>query len=1050
MMMRSDDTYTPTEGCSAEELLKCLTADDYDACVAACSNEAEEEQDPEEVKAGTLNVTMKSEEGGDVPYGISALPVVTYTLKAADEDINISSLVLSQAGYWKNATITNAALFIDGQRVSKAKDIDLNKNATINLTNAYTLKAGKSVNIEVRVTLWWAGAAGDQFALKIEWVESSAEKTNLPSNVTSNTFKVVNTSASTSNVINLAAVDAPKAWTDNAEIFEFSIWGNATQDVTVKNITFMWLGSATTNAKDYKDFLKNVKLLLDDKVVATAEMNGKYLTFNLKDDVVVEKGKTEIFTVKADVIGWAGEDLDFTIENAMDVVINGNTYNAPVTVAWAMIGATAPVAKVTILAWKVTIERTNPNETTFVRNTKNVYLWSFTINNNGDNALTMEKMWLKVTSTATAWGLGSEEYIEAIKVRYGSTSAGLTELTDVAGLWIANNAVLTDDTEIAIKGKTTVYVYADIAAKQLKTSTTTDVAFNKDEAFSISLDKASFKFVEDENDTTVTEVSYPAAFTTMESANSTLTVTQVTLGNKSFSKWTADIDAVSFKVKTSSTAGVKIKNLVFDATSLARARATVALDAAGDGADTAKAAWAVAIAWWTYEKAVAVWDKVAYLIEDLTAGKATDRSTLAVNALDGVADADANSSVLVDEWVATIDSNTIRNAKLIVNDKDEYDLTIGSNTLTLKTPVTLDANTTNTFVVKVSLESEPKAYSFKYDFDWTNTTKFIAEDTTSDRNTINAMWAAAVNGRTISVLSAWTVTLSYEANAANNKSEKTILAGDSAVVAEYNLYATHELAKAKGIELTFSSALLKDSIDDVEVYYWEELVASNPTWTAWTAKFTDVNMTISENETPLTIKVISSKVNADGWKTIINVKLNTVTLKSVSGKTSWISLWDIAETPAWTSVKAFAIVPVTLLATVDNVSNSNTNTLNITANRGENTDANSVAAKATVQSITFTVNSNNALTKIFVKDSEWNEVCKNTTVNKADGDFVCTPTTPYLLSNWTESFTVQWTVDWSINTVSYTMSVKSIAYTTNVDATALTYTTSPLLNVISR
>jgi hypothetical protein len=45
MMMRSDDSYTPTEGCSAEELLKCLTADDYDACVAACSNEENYEEE---------------------------------------------------------------------------------------------------------------------------------------------------------------------------------------------------------------------------------------------------------------------------------------------------------------------------------------------------------------------------------------------------------------------------------------------------------------------------------------------------------------------------------------------------------------------------------------------------------------------------------------------------------------------------------------------------------------------------------------------------------------------------------------------------------------------------------------------------------------------------------------------------------------------------------------------------------------------------------------------------------------------------------------------
>jgi hypothetical protein len=113
MMMRSDSSYTPTEGCSAEELLKCLTADDYDACVAACSDEnTEEEQDPEEVKAGTLNVTMTSEEGGEFPSLVSSLPVVTYTLKAADEDINVNAIVIEEGGYAKANTL-EAALYID-------------------------------------------------------------------------------------------------------------------------------------------------------------------------------------------------------------------------------------------------------------------------------------------------------------------------------------------------------------------------------------------------------------------------------------------------------------------------------------------------------------------------------------------------------------------------------------------------------------------------------------------------------------------------------------------------------------------------------------------------------------------------------------------------------------------------------------------------------------------------------------------------------------------------------------------------------------------------
>ncbi|MBO4516882.1 hypothetical protein J5751_05690 [bacterium] len=49
MMMRADESYTPAEGCTAEELLACTVADDIDACMAACNGEEPEEpeEDPE-------------------------------------------------------------------------------------------------------------------------------------------------------------------------------------------------------------------------------------------------------------------------------------------------------------------------------------------------------------------------------------------------------------------------------------------------------------------------------------------------------------------------------------------------------------------------------------------------------------------------------------------------------------------------------------------------------------------------------------------------------------------------------------------------------------------------------------------------------------------------------------------------------------------------------------------------------------------------------------------------------------------------------------------
>jgi hypothetical protein len=101
MMMRADDDYVaPSESgkCTLTERVDCiLNADDTEACIAACSGDSEEENtDPEEVKAGTLNVTVTSEEGGEFPSLVNSLPVATYTLKATDEDINVTSIAIQE------------------------------------------------------------------------------------------------------------------------------------------------------------------------------------------------------------------------------------------------------------------------------------------------------------------------------------------------------------------------------------------------------------------------------------------------------------------------------------------------------------------------------------------------------------------------------------------------------------------------------------------------------------------------------------------------------------------------------------------------------------------------------------------------------------------------------------------------------------------------------------------------------------------------------------------------------------------------------------------
>jgi hypothetical protein len=57
MMQRaSDEDVEVTDGCSAEELLACVMADDYDECIADCSGE-DEEDDTTIVLDGDLEIS---------------------------------------------------------------------------------------------------------------------------------------------------------------------------------------------------------------------------------------------------------------------------------------------------------------------------------------------------------------------------------------------------------------------------------------------------------------------------------------------------------------------------------------------------------------------------------------------------------------------------------------------------------------------------------------------------------------------------------------------------------------------------------------------------------------------------------------------------------------------------------------------------------------------------------------------------------------------------------------------------------------------------------
>jgi hypothetical protein len=531
MMQRAAGEETPATCDTPENQLSCSLG--LDTCPAECVTPVDAN--------GNLDVSMTSSNGGDIPYGISSLPAATYKF-VADQDIRIDSIIIKRQGYFDSTTLEKAALFMNGGRISKeASFSSTTDEATLTIANGYEVKAGETVEFTVHLTIQNdATTAGEQFNIKLLSLDSTAEDVNLASNLTSETFKIVNKASPTLTGAIGSTPENPKLGQTAAELFNFTL-DNASandQDMTLNSITFKENAGTIDEATE----LENFKLVVDGSTIATAaKMSGKYLIFDIEDGYLIKEGKRPTFTVKADVIGGADKTIKYIFEKAMDIVAIGDKYNQPVNVA----GAGFVSVALTVSAGKVTLTRVNPPSTDILRNRKNVFLGAFEITNNAGGSLKLQDFQLDFSGSQLT-GI-----LDTVKIRLGSTTASPIELDD------HTNKTDWDTTSLekSIGSKLTVYVYAD----------TLDQAMTSDR-LRMSLSKANLVVQESSDDTTVAtgDIS-PSSLTwsLMNGKEADLTVTKVILGDKTVAEGAEGVDAISFKIKAGTAYGAKIKKLTF-------------------------------------------------------------------------------------------------------------------------------------------------------------------------------------------------------------------------------------------------------------------------------------------------------------------------------------------------------------------------------------------------------------------------------------------------------------------------------------------------------
>jgi hypothetical protein len=317
MMMRADDAYTPTTGCSAEELLACILADDYESCIAACSG-----TEDIVVKSGDLAVTAKESAGASAIIGAdSELDFLTFK---ASERITLNKVTLERYGYSASTDVVEVWLEDEnGDEVTNRRSLNNKDQVTLTLKKDY--RDMKDANFVTVVSLD-ANASGSTIGFKVTDVESSAKNLNV-TKYTPATYKMV---TYTGTQVTLDSKGQNRTYYYVAgESYEVGRVQVKTQnsDVDVNGFTLTNVNAGL----DLKKYVSKVEVVRDGKALAnqswSIDRDGEVKVNFTKDTIEAKKNAIYVINMEFEDLDVFGQKVALSVShqggiNAVEVKTN--------------------------------------------------------------------------------------------------------------------------------------------------------------------------------------------------------------------------------------------------------------------------------------------------------------------------------------------------------------------------------------------------------------------------------------------------------------------------------------------------------------------------------------------------------------------------------------------------------------------------------------------------------------------------------------------------------------------------------------------------------
>ncbi len=404
-----------------------------------------------------------------IPTGAANVAFTTVNLTASnDGPVTIDDLTLTRIGVGDENELGKVYLYEGMTEVEDGENISNNDVAEFNNVD-YVVPAGETKTLTVRANVTGIdGSAVGNHGFSID--EASDIVTNGAS--VSGSFPV------TGNLMSLSAVQAGslifdftggdkdvKVGEEQKEMSEFSLKAGDQEDVALQQATLTNEGSADmTN-------LENFKLYVDGEVVTELDSaNTDAVTLAFDEPYIIEQGETETFTLKADIVGGATENVKFELDglgDLGDIVGIGEAYGYFEVVYIDTFGGTDVTTENDDSASTITIKTgaltvieadSNPNAKDIARGEEDATSLIAELQSK-DEALTIQELPVDISLETSIATTSLEDYVENVTLYLDGERVAGPE--DVTFNGTTTSVTVTFDDSIEIDGTHELEVQAD-------------------------------------------------------------------------------------------------------------------------------------------------------------------------------------------------------------------------------------------------------------------------------------------------------------------------------------------------------------------------------------------------------------------------------------------------------------------------------------------------------------------------------------------------------------------------------------------------------------